>query len=94
FCTATPVQVVDPSDPTGFLTGVTAVAAGFSHTVALLGDGTLRAWGSNAGGQLGAGTTSTFRTTPVQVVDPSDPTGFLAGVTAVAAGQYHTVTLR
>ncbi|MCZ6692137.1 MAG: cell wall anchor protein [Planctomycetota bacterium] len=89
---STPVQVVDPSDPTGFLTGVTALAAGWWHTVALLGDGTVRAWGSNILGQLGDGTT-TNSSTPVQVVDPSDPTGSLTGVTAVAAGTRHTVAL-
>ena len=89
---STPVQVIDPSDPTGFLTGVTAVAAGLSHTVALLGDGTLRAWGDNQSGKLGDGTT-TDRWTPAQVVDPSDPTGFLTGVIAVAAGSDHTVAL-
>ncbi|MCZ6690490.1 MAG: cell wall anchor protein, partial [Planctomycetota bacterium] len=88
----TPVQAVDPSDPTGFLAGVTAVAAGSLHTAALLGDGTLRAWGYNEGGQLGDGTT-TNRWTPVQVVHPSDPTGFLTGVTAVAAGGGHTVAV-
>ncbi|MCZ6688290.1 MAG: hypothetical protein O7H41_01680 [Planctomycetota bacterium] len=88
----TPVQVVDPSDPTGFLTGVTAVAAGATHTVALLGDGTLRAWGYNYYGMLGDGTiTDSF--TPVQVVDPSDSTGLLTGVTAVAALGLHTVAL-
>ncbi|MCZ6690632.1 MAG: hypothetical protein O7H41_13635 [Planctomycetota bacterium] len=90
---STPVQVVDPSDPTGFLTGVTAVAAGLYHTAALLGDGTVRAWGDNLDGQLGDGT-GTASSTPVQVVDPSDPTGFLTGVTAVAAGAFHTVALR
>ena len=89
---STPVQVVDPSEPTGFLAEVTAVAGGGSHTVALMGDGTLRAWGSNWSGQLGDGST-TDRWTPVQVVDPADPTGFLTGVTAVAAGKRHTVAL-
>ncbi|MCZ6688834.1 MAG: chromosome condensation regulator RCC1 [Planctomycetota bacterium] len=89
---STPVQVLDPADPTGFLTGVTAVAAGQGHTVALLGDGTVRAWGGNGRGQIGDGTT-TVRRTPVQVVDPTDPTGFLTGVTAVTTGSLHTVAL-
>ena len=89
----TPVQVIHPSDPTGFLTGVSAVAPDYSHTMALLGDDTLRGWGWNASGQLGDGT-RTASSTPVQVVDPTDPTGFLTGVTAVAAGGLHTVALR
>ena len=57
------------------LSGVTAVAAGFAHTVALKSDGTVRAWGENGKGQLGDETT-TQRLTPVQVSG-------LSGVTAV-----------
>ncbi|MHB1099097.1 MAG: hypothetical protein ACYCZR_06025, partial [Burkholderiales bacterium] len=33
------------------------VAAGYGHTVALKSDGTLAAWGDNAAGQLGIGST-------------------------------------
>jgi len=40
---------------------------GGSHTVATRTDGTLWAWGNNAQGQLGDGTT-THRNTPVQVL--------------------------
>ena len=87
-----PVQVVDLSDPTGFLTTVAAVAAGRSHTVALLADGTVRTWGANGSGQLGDGSTLASLT-PVQVIDPSDPTGFLTNVAAIAAGEYHTVAI-
>jgi alpha-tubulin suppressor-like RCC1 family protein len=49
------------------LSGVAAVAAGAMHSVALLDDGTLWAWGFNWQGQLGDGTT-TSAPTPVQVV--------------------------
>src|SRR6266508_3833645 len=49
------------------LTGVTAIAAGWNHTLALKGDGTVWAWGYNGDGQLGDGTT-TNRSTPVQVI--------------------------
>lgn len=92
----TPAQVIDPSDPTGFLTAVTVVTAGgFGHTVALLSDGTVRAWGSNAYGQIGdGGIMVTSVPTPVQVVDPSDPTGYLQGVVALAAGGDHTIALK
>lgn len=44
----------------------TKIAAGSVHTLAVKNDGTLWAWGTNAFGQLGDGTT-TNRTTPVQV---------------------------
>ena len=67
----TPVQV------TG-LSGATAIAAGYLHSLAIKSDRTLWAWGENFNGQLGDGTT-TERHTPVQV------TG-LTGVTAIAGG--------
>ena len=46
--------------------GVTAVAAGWEHTLGLKDTTCLFAWGWNGRGQLGDGTT-THRTTPVQV---------------------------
>lgn len=48
------------------LSGVIAVSAGSNHTLALKGDGTVWAWGSNSVGQLGVGDT-TDRSSPVQV---------------------------
>ena len=81
---STPVRVLG-------LSGVTAIAAGQYHTVALASDGTVWAWGNNVSGQLGDGTT-TQRTTPVQVRGPGG-IGYLAGVTAIAGGGYHTVAL-
>jgi alpha-tubulin suppressor-like RCC1 family protein len=75
---STPVQVNDPTDPTGYLSGVTAIAAGSSHNLALKDDGTVWAWGTNPYGQLGNGT-NTDSSTPVQVSD-------LSGVTLIAAG--------
>ena len=70
------------------LSGVTAVAAGGSHSVALKSDGTVWAWGYNDSGQLGDGTT-TNRSTPVKVSG-------LSGVIAIAAGCWgqYTVALK
>jgi alpha-tubulin suppressor-like RCC1 family protein len=65
----------------------TAVSAGASHSLALMDDGTIRAWGYNGQGTLGNGTTSTSATsTPVTV------TG-ITTATAVAGGFNHSVAL-
>ena len=63
----------------------TAVAGGFSHSLAVVG-GTVCAWGSNGNGQLGDNTT-TQRTAPVA-------TSTLTGVTAVSAGNNHSLALK
>ncbi|MEV4537924.1 cell wall anchor protein [Asanoa sp. NPDC049518] len=66
---------------------VRAVSAGFAHGLALLSDGTVKAWGSNEFGQLGDGT-RTSRPIPGSVAE-------LSGVTAVAAGgRFSLVLLR
>jgi alpha-tubulin suppressor-like RCC1 family protein len=67
------------------LGNVVAIAAGSEHALALLGDGTVMAWGDNALGQIGDGTTDR-RLTPVKVsgIDPG------SGVTAVLAGGGHS----
>ena len=66
--------------------GVVQLAAGGSHTCALLGDGTARCWGANSVGQLGDGT-ATQRDLPVAVQG-------LDGVVALAAGGFHTCAVR
>ncbi|MBI4945909.1 MAG: T9SS type A sorting domain-containing protein [Bacteroidetes bacterium] len=82
----TPVQVVGPGG-VGFLTGITAVSAGYGFSVALKNDGTVWAWGYNANGQLGDGTTTTPRTSPVQVVTgASGCATYLCSIAAVDAG--------
>lgn len=40
------------------LSGAVEIAAGYYHSCARLGDGTVRCWGSDASGQLGDGATS------------------------------------
>jgi alpha-tubulin suppressor-like RCC1 family protein len=80
----------DEYGPYGGVSGldsdVVQVAAGFSHGLAVISDGTVRAWGDNTYGQLGDGT-QTERSTPVQV------TG-LTGVIQVAAGAGFSLALR
>jgi len=79
-------------DRSGVLAGKTiaAIAVGGSHSLALCSDGSLASWGYNSYGQLGNNSTSNCRV-PVLVVQ----SGVLAGrtVTAIAAGDYHSVCL-
>ncbi|WP_158632416.1 RCC1 domain-containing protein [Micromonospora sp. Llam0] len=78
---------------TRLLSGVIAVAAGEFHSLALLRDRTVVAWGFNGGGILGDGTRE-LRSTPVRVcavgqVAPCSQ--FLSGVRSLAAGDLHSV---
>ena len=82
----TPVQVKG-ADGIGWLSDITAIAAGEGYTVALKTDGSVWAWGYNYYGQLGDGTTDN-KNTPVPV------SGLSSGVTAIAAGGRHTIALK
>ena len=74
------------------LSGITAVAAGHYHSVALKNDGTVWAWGYNYYGQLGNKSSVTNSLLPVQVLEETGVA--LSGIIAVAAGQYHSLALR
>ncbi len=78
------VQVHGP-DNVGFLTDVVAIAAGFTHSMALRADGTVWAWGHNYRGKLGDGT-NTDRYVPVQVVG-------LSNIKAIACGFGHSLAV-
>ena len=71
--------------PGSSLSGIKAIAAGSSHTVALTYEGQLRTWGYNYNGQLGNGNTTTSLA-PVSLSISSK-------ITAVAAGDAYTVAL-
>jgi alpha-tubulin suppressor-like RCC1 family protein len=80
---------------TAFLSGVTSIAAGRSHALALLTDGSVVAWGLNGQGQLGDGTL-TNSSTPVRVCAVGQPTPcpvFLTGVSQLVGGNNHSVAL-
>ena len=74
-----------------FITNVSAIAAGYNHTVMLKSDGTVWATGDNSSGQLGDGTT-TNKSRAVQVSDST--TNPITNVSAIAAGANHTVFLK
>jgi alpha-tubulin suppressor-like RCC1 family protein len=63
------------------------LAAGQAHTLVLLDDGTVWAWGDNQFGQLGDGTLID-RSAPVQVL------GFDDRVRAIAAGTNHSIAVQ
>lgn len=86
------------NDPTliSNLSGVTTLAAGWNHSLALKSDGTVWAWGSNLYGELGNGSTSCIPTdvaschnsgtnTPAQVMNLSSVTAITAGSDISAA---------
>ena len=68
------------------LTGITAIAVGGSHSLALANNNTIWAWGNNGNGQLGDGTT-VDRYTPV-------PVSGLTGITAIGGGGNHSIALK
>jgi alpha-tubulin suppressor-like RCC1 family protein len=77
-----PVEVSEISE-------VTAIAAGGKHSLALLSDHRVEAWGADKEGQLGNGHSGSLATgynTPVEVTE-------LGGVTAIAAGGLHSLAL-
>jgi len=69
------------------LTGVTAIAAGGAHSLAITSSGAVFGWGDNYAGQLGDGTT-TQRFTPVRIA------GLGAAVSASGGADFSTVLLR
>ena len=77
-CDSTPTTVAG-------LTGVVAIAAGAWHSLALLSNGKVMAWGKNTVGQLGNNTT-TDSDVPVEVEG-------LSGVVAISAGYAESMAL-
>jgi alpha-tubulin suppressor-like RCC1 family protein len=80
--------VIKPTPvPVAGLTGMVALAAGYTHSLALKADGTVWAWGDDQFGQLGDDAVLANKPTPVQVAG-------LTGVSAIAAGFGHSLALK
>lgn len=84
-----PVQVKGVGG-VGYLTGVTHIGAGVLHSLATTSSG-VYAWGDNANGKLGDGTTLDS-STPVQVLGVGG-SGNLGPATALAGGYYHSMAI-
>ena len=77
----------------GYLSDIVAVSAGSSHSIALKSDGSVWGFGYNGSGQLGDGTTSGSRVTPVQTKG-ANGSGYLADIVTVATGDNHSLALK
>ncbi len=81
---STPVQVM--ANSTTPLSGIIAVAAGTRESFAVDGSGSVWAWGYNADGELGVGTTS-------NALYPTQVPG-VSGIVNVATANSHTLALK
>ena len=79
-----------PVDVSGLASNVASLAAGGSHTCALVGSGRAKCWGFDGYGQLGIGTI-TQRLTPVDVVE-SAPASLAINYAAGQPGSFFTLT--
>jgi alpha-tubulin suppressor-like RCC1 family protein len=75
-----------PTQVTGLIVPITAIAAGDAHSLALAADSTVYAWGNGVNGELGDGASMTSAT-PVHITT-------LTGVIAIAAGNGSSFALK
>lgn len=72
----------------GTLAGVQKISAGYSHTCAIVANGSVVCWGANIVGELGDGTAQQSAV-PVQVLGQNG-NGILSNVVDISAGTYFT----
>lgn len=77
--------VTRPVRMTATATGITQIAAGFDHVLALRSNGTVLAWGDNSEGELGDGSTAG--------VTGAVPVAGLVNVSQVSAGVYFSLAI-
>ena len=86
-----PVQVgLSVSEPFG---DAVAIAAGYSHSLAVKQDGTVWAWGRNYFGEVGVGDNTDRNYSRPQQVHNSDGSGYLTGISGVVAGENFSLAL-
>ena len=79
---------VNSSEATNLL-NVVDIAAGDKHSLALINDGTIQAWGNNEKGQLGIGANHPIYPTTV-INNINEP---IPSVMAISAGSFHSMAL-
>ena len=92
---ASPVPVLNLKENQDLLLNVVAIAAGEQHSLAVLRDGTVRAWGENNYGQLGStgGFDNAAHPLPEKVLGLGSVKPILNGV-IIAAGGYHSLAIQ
>eukprot|EP01102_Stenamoeba_stenopodia_P009623 TRINITY_DN284_c1_g3_i1.p1 TRINITY_DN284_c1_g3~~TRINITY_DN284_c1_g3_i1.p1 ORF type:complete len:422 (-),score=56.51 TRINITY_DN284_c1_g3_i1:964-2229(-) len=85
-----PTPLLDSPDFSYDSVDISAVAAGFDFSLAIVG-GAVYAWGNNTFGQLGVGSSETPQQTNYTL--PTRVEGFDSSIIAIAAGGYHSVAL-
>ena len=80
-------------DASGYLSNAVTVVVGERHTLTLLGDGRISAWGDNKETQLGISSNGTYYRFPHIVAGPGSEVA-LTNMISVAAGYKHSLALR
>ncbi len=89
-----PVRVLNLLETQDLLLGVVAIAAGEQHSLAVLKDGTVRAWGQNNFGQLGIGATDFAAHILPQKVNILNNVAPIRNGVVIAAGGYHSLAIQ
>jgi alpha-tubulin suppressor-like RCC1 family protein len=86
-------ECADHPVPVQGVSGAMAISLGESHAMALLGNGTVTAWGLNSNGQIGNGTTIQSPPPTCFCVGPTGVSGLTGPVREIAAGAEHSLAL-
>jgi alpha-tubulin suppressor-like RCC1 family protein len=84
---------IPQTKPTKVISGAIGVAAGSSHTCALMHEGTVRCWGAGWAGQLGDGIIHASNPSGYVTAEQSKPIVGLTDVVTLTAGSKHTCAL-